>query len=164
MTTKKTTHKVSKKVKFEADLNNNDNKKIKKASRKIKKLSAGVVAFALLLLAVGVVGGFIGTRYLCKNDCFEIVGEDEIEWMLNEDYVDKGVKVIAFGKDDSDKVMIETDLKRNADGSFYAEEEGTYYIKYTVDNIKYGSIFKIQKIRLIHFVEPTEEKEVVGNE
>ena len=79
-------------------------------------------------------------------------------------YDDKGVKVIAFGKDDSDKVMIETDLKRNADGSFYAEEEGTYYIKYTVDNIKYGSIFKIQKIRLIHFVEPTEEKEVVGNE
>ena len=66
--------------------------------------------------------------------------------------------------DDNDKVNVETNLKQNANGGYYAEKEGTYYIKYTVDNIKYGSIFKIQKIRLIHFVEPTEESEVVGNE
>ena len=164
MAIKKTTRKVSKKVKLDIDLNKNDNKKVKKAGKKIKKLSMGVLFFAVLLLAVGTIGGYIGVQYLCKNDCFTIVGEDEIECSLNETYYDQGVKVVAFGKDDADKVVVETNLKQNIDGGFYAEVEGTYYIKYTVDNIKYGSIFKIQKIRLIHFVEPTEESEVVGNE
>ena len=31
---------------------------------------------------------------------------------------------------------------------------------YTVDNLKYGKIFKVQKIRLITFVEATEQDEI----
>ena len=53
-----------------------------------------------------------------------------------------------------------TNLKKDIQGNYYAEEEGTYYITYTVDSLKYGSIFKIQKIRLITFVEPTEAGEL----
>ena len=52
--------------------------------------------------------------------------------------------------------QIETNLKKDKNGKYFAETEGTYYITYKVNNIKYGSIFKVQKIRLIHYVESTE--------
>ena len=55
----------------------------------------------------------------------------------------------------SDKVYIETNLKQYPDGNYYADEIGTYYIIYKVDDIKYGKIFTVQRIRLITFVEPT---------
>jgi len=114
------------------------------------------------LLAVGVVGGYFGVQYLSRNDCFNIVGAEEITLEIGESYLDEGVKVVAFGVEETDKVEIETNLKKDNDGKFYAQTEGTYYIKYTVNNIKYGSIFKVQKIRLIHFVEPTESEELGG--
>lgn len=164
MAIKKTTSKVSKKVQVDLNVDKPSKRTSRKVKTKLKKFSVGVLFLAVLLMVAGVVGGYFGVQYMCKNDCFVIIGEDEINLTLDEAYIDEGVKVIAFGKDDSGKVNVETKLKQNANGGYYAEEEGTYYIKYTVDNIKYGSIFKIQKIRLIHFVEPTEDSEVVGNE
>ena len=56
----------------------------------------------------------------------------------------------------TDKVYVETNLKQHQDGSYYAEEVGTYYIIYKVDDIKYGKIFTVQRIRLITFVEAEE--------
>ena len=50
--------------------------------------------------------------------------------------------------------------KENEDGTFTATEEGTYYITYTVDNFKYGKLLKVQKVRLISFVEQTEQEEI----
>lgn len=161
MATKKSTSKVIKKVEVDLKLNKPSKKTTKKAKKEIKKLSTGVVCLALLLLAVGVVGGFFGVQYLSRNDCFYIIGQEEVSITLNETYEDEGVKIVAFGVDDSSKVKVETNMKTN-DGKYYAESEGTYYIKYTVSNIKYGSIFKIQKIRLIHVVEPTENEELGG--
>ena len=58
--------------------------------------------------------------------------------------------------------MVETNLKKNNNDEYYADEEGTYYIAYTVEDLKYGTIFKIQKIRLITFVEATEQDEIQG--
>lgn len=164
MANRKTTRKISKKVQHDLKVDKPSKKSSKSVKTKLKKLSAGAIFLAILLLVVGVVGGYFGFQYISKNDCFVIIGEEEINLTLNEAYVDEGVKVVAFGKDDTKKVNVETNLKQNSNGSYYAEQEGTYYIKYTVDNIKYGTIFKVQKIRLIHFVEPTEESEVVGNE
>ena len=63
---------------------------------------------------------------------------------------------------DSKNVIIETNLIKNPDGTYTSNEEGTYYIAYTVNNFKYGTLFKIQKIRLITFVEATEEGEMQG--
>ena len=96
---------------------------------------------------------------MTRNDCFTINGREEITCTLSEHYIDQGAKVIAFGIDDSDKIIVETDLQQD-DNGYYAESEGTYYIKYTVDNLKYGRIFKVQKIRLVTFVEDTESSEV----
>ena len=149
MSNRKITKKVSKKV--EVDLKIDTTKKTKrKVKTKLKKLSFGMVALSVVLLGVGLLGGYFGVKYLSRNDCFDILGEDEITLEIGEIYLDDGVKVVAFGVDESDKVKLETNLKKDQDGNFYAQTEGTYYIKYTVSNIKYGSIFKVQKIRLIH--------------
>ena len=69
---------------------------------------------------------------------------------------------ILYFENSIDDINFDGLLTKNNDGKFYAQTEGTYYIKYTVSNIKYGSIFKVQKIRLIHFVEPTESEELGG--
>jgi hypothetical protein len=61
----------------------------------------------------------------------------------------------------ADKVYIETNLKQTQDGRYYADEIGTYYIIYKVDDFKYDKIFTVQRIRLITFVESSESDIVV---
>ena len=160
---RKSTSKISKKVEFDLNIDQPSKRTKRKVKTRLKKMSFGVVALAVFLLAVGVVGGYFGVQYLSRNDCFNIVGAEEITLEIGESYLDEGVKVVAFGVDERDKVEIETNLKKDKDGKFYEQTEGTYYIKYTVNNIKYGSIFKVQKIRLIHYVEATESEELGGS-
>ena len=94
---------------------------------------------------------------VCRNDCFAIIGNDEIELTLDEKYEDFGVKVVAFGKRlKADEIAIETNLKVDINGRFYSDEVGTFYIKYSTSNFKYGKLFKVEKVRLITFVEPSE--------
>ncbi len=164
MANKKSVSKTSKKatVNFRWDNTTKTNKKTsKKTEKNLKKLSGGALLIAFICLVFGVVSGFLGLGIITRNDCFVLNGKDEISRRIGESYKDDGAKVIAFGKNDSNKIKIETNLKTNPDGSFFAEEEGTYYIVYTVDNFKYGKLFKVQKIRLVSFVEPTEEGEIL---
>ena len=133
--------------------------------RRVRNL--GIKAI-LIILIVTIIGGAIGVGacwFITRNDCFTIIGNDEITLTLRAEgeeissknsYIDEGVKVVSFGRDVSDKVYIETDLTQNLDGSYTANEIGTYYIIYKVDDIKYGKIFTVQRIRLITFVEPSE--------
>ena len=160
MATRKTTSKKSKKVELDLELEKPNRKTYNRTKNKLKKVSFGALVLSVILLVVGAAGGYFAVKYLTKDDCFEIIGKEEITLTLEESYIDQGVKVIAFGNDDADKVVVETDMLKNEDGSYYAETEGTYYIAYTVDNLKYGTVFKIKKIRLITFVEPTESSEI----
>lgn len=163
MATKKSVSKTSKKatIDFNFEINNKSSKRnSKKAKRQLKKLGMGAMLGAALLLILGAVGGYFGVKVLTKKDCFVLNGNDEITLQLGENYVDEGAKIVAFGKDVSDDVTIETNLKANDKGEYFAEEEGTYYIIYKSNNFKYGTIFKVQKIRLITFVEATEQEEI----
>ena len=160
MATRKTASKTSKKVQADFDFNAPSKKTTKKVKSKLKKVSPAAIFLAIVLLIVGAVGGYFGVKFLTKNDCFEIVGNDKITLTLDENYTDEGVKVIAFGKDEAKNVKVETNLTKEQDGTYSAKDVGTYYIKYTVDNIKYGSIFKIQKVRLITFIEAPEQEEI----
>ncbi|MBQ8522270.1 MAG: hypothetical protein IJ458_01230 [Clostridia bacterium] len=142
-------------------------------SRKIKKLGFKAI---LIILLVTLIGGAIGVGacwFVCRDDCFTIIGQDELTIPMttityiegqpvesNNKYYDEGVKVVSFGRDISKDVYIETDLKQNEDGSYYADEVGTYYIIYKVDDIKYGKIFTVERIRLITFVEGTPDNKV----
>ncbi len=159
---KKTVRKSSSKVQAEFIWGIGD--KIEKSGGKKRKkaFSFGMFLLILMFAASGAMGGFFTAKTLMKNDCFILNGKDEITLQIGEKYTDEGAKVIAFGKDDSGKIKTETNMKRNNDGTYYSNEEGTFYIKYTINNLKYGTIFKVQKIRLITFVEGTEQEEVQG--
>lgn len=138
-------------------------------SRKIKKI--GIKAL-LIILFVTLIGGAIGVGacwIVSRNDCFDIIGKDEITLTIKAEgeqvssdnsYYDEGVKIVSFGRDVADTIYIETNLKQNEDGSYYSDEVGTYYIIYKSNDIKYGKIFTVQRIRLITFVESTPENDV----
>lgn len=142
----------------------------KNINKKIKKMGFKAI---LIILLVTIIGGGIGLGvcwFVSRNDCFQIIGAEELTLTLrNEDtevfgsdniYYDEGVKVVSFGRDISKDIYIETDLKQHSDGGYYADEVGTYYIIYKSNDIKYGKIFTVQRIRLITFVESTPDSVV----
>lgn len=160
MAVKKTASKTASRAKLNLELDKPSKRTNKKINKTIKKASPLAMVLAVVLLLCGALGGFFGCKVLTKNDCFEIIGKDELTLTVGENYTDLGVKVVAFGKDETDKVEIETNLTKNEDGTFTSNEIGTYYIVYKVNNIKYGTLFKVQKIRLITFVEAAEQEEI----
>ena len=160
MATRKTASKVSKKAELNINLNKPTKSQQNKTKRTLKKLSPLTLFLVVLFLGGGLVGGWFGVKILTKNDCFEIIGKDEITLTLGESYLDEGTNIIEFGKDISKKATVETNLIKNEDGTYTSNEVGTFYMVYTVNSIKYGTIFKIQKIRLITFVEESEQEEV----
>ena len=113
-----------------------------------------------MFLVIGVGLGIGAGFYLCRNDCFEIIGSDELTLTIGENYYDEGCKVVSFGRDISDEVEIETDLIINPDGSLTGDDTKTYYILYKSNDIKYGKVFTVTKIRLITFVEEPEQDEI----
>ena len=166
MATRKTTGKTSKKASFSFDWDNNSKqtkRSSKKAKKQLKKLGFGAIMMALLLLVIGAVGGYFGVKFLTKKDCFELKGKDEITLQLGETYLDEGANIVSFGMDVSADVEIETNLKIDSNGKYFAESEGTYYMIYKSKNFKYGTLFKVQKIRLITFVEQAEQDEINSN-
>lgn len=164
----KATRSTTKKVKVTDDITitvSGNNRSRKKKSN----LGLKATLIVLLVTIIGCVIGAVSCYFVCRDDYFTMIGRDEITLTLKEEgqdinssnaYYDEGVDVVSFGRDVSDKVYIETDLKQNEDGSYYADEIGTYYIIYKVDDIKYGKIFTVKRIRLITFVEGTPENEV----
>ena len=163
MATKKTATKTSTKAKSNITVDLDDVKVSKSKQKKVVKAvkSAGakawILVFAFLFLGLG--GGVFSCWMICRNDCFEIVGQEELVFTLDsedERYVDEGVKIVSFGKDVSSSVEIETNLLVDDQGRYYAEEEGTYYIKYKSNDLKYGKIFTVEKVRIVTFVEPSE--------
>ena len=157
MATKKSATKTSSKASLNLPIFNNkkQNKSQKKQLEKtIKTSSLKTLLVSFILIVVGFVIGAGGYFLICRNDTFEIIGGDEITLTLDEAYVENGVKAIEFGKDISQNVVIETNM--NLDENKKSTEIGTFYVKYTIDSLKYGKIFKIEKIKLVTFVEASE--------
>lgn len=128
----------------------------KNAEKALKNAGAKVLLCVFIFLIVGIVVGAGAWWFVCKDDCFELIGNDEIVLTLDEEYVDDGVNIIAFGQDESDSVVIETNLSVNDAGNYYSDEIGTFYITYKSECFKYGKLFKVQKVRLVTFVEISE--------
>ncbi|MBR1987965.1 MAG: hypothetical protein IKA36_02880 [Clostridia bacterium] len=163
MATRKTASKTSSKVKLDINLNEKQIKKSsKKAKKQLKKISFKTILITLLILVLGTAAGYFALQPMMKNDCFIINGKDEITLTIGESYKDEGAKIIAFGKDISTDAKVKTNMEVDEQGNYTSKVEGTYYMEYTVDHFKYGSIFKIKKVRLITFVEPSEEDEKIS--
>lgn len=157
MATRKNASKTSKKVDIGALADIKVSKKSKKNAQKVaKKTPMRVLVLAFVFLLVGIAVGGGAWWGVCRTDCFVLQGQEEVTLMLKESYADEGVKIVAFGKDVSTDVKIETNLQTDAEGHLFSEEVGTFYIIYKSNCFKYGKLFKVQKVRLVTFVEQSE--------
>ncbi|MBQ8430600.1 MAG: hypothetical protein IJX26_01480 [Clostridia bacterium] len=163
----------TKKTKEEAKINwgwpaNSSNKPSKKSSKKtqrnLKKVGFKAVLIALCLLVLSSALGLGVCYIITKDDHFTLLGQDELSLQVSEKYIEDGFEVIEFGKKQNHKVIIETDMVINEDGSYSPQVDengeaivGTYYILYKTESFKYSKIANIQRIRLITFVEDADD-------
>lgn len=105
-----------------------------------KQKKAHPVAFLLvvLFLIAGAVAGYFTVKHFTQNDIFEIVGQQTITLSLGETYEDEGAVAISFGRDVSDKIKVENNINNL--------EAGRYYIKYTIDDLRFGGVIKYRYI------------------
>ena len=115
-------------------------KKVEKTVKKQAKKRPLLAFIFFLLLGGAVVGGFFGMQAIAKNDVFEIVGKQTITLQVGEEYIEEGAKAVCFGQDMSEDVKIEVDP------SFDIDKEGVYYIKYTIDNIRFKEIVRYRYV------------------
>ena len=127
------------------------------AAKTAKRLGGKTVAIVVISLVIAIIAGACACFYLSRKDAFELVGWQYVTLEVGEGYADEGVRIIEFGRDVSDKAEIKTDMVL-VDGKYYASgEETEYYMIYTVNTLKFGKIYPVQKIRIVTFVQPTEE-------
>ncbi len=107
------------------------------AKGKTKKKRIGLFVI-IVLIALGAVAGFFTANYITRNDVFEVIGAQTITLSLGETYQDEGARAISFGRDVSSKIVSEPNIDYTT--------EGTYYIKYTVDDIRYRGIERYRVI------------------
>lgn len=99
----------------------------KKVKKELKKhLSGLTLLFAILFLAAGVAGGFIGYKLLNKegNTKIELSGEELVVINLGEEYKEEGFTFVIDDVDYSNDV--------NVNGNVDTDKEGTYIISYTL--------------------------------
>ena len=124
------------------------------AKKKLRRIHPLSFVVWILAIAIGIGAGAGACAFICRNDGFELVGKSALTVQKVEEsgklyeYTDKGVKIVSFGKDISDKVKIETNMEEVDDGvyAFDASEENVYYIVYTVDDARFGEIRRVRTI------------------
>lgn len=125
----------------------------RRAKSKLKKLHPATKALAVLFLLIGLIGGYTVCGFLSKNDRFVLVGDTafSIDVGAGYTYTEQGVEAVQFGRDVSDKLTVETDLEKDANGNYVipTDKEGVYTITYTVDAYKFqkGENGVIKRIR-----------------
>ena len=112
----------------------------KQAVKQVKK-KPWYALILLVILAFGAVGGFFGAKLLIKNDKFEINGDQEVVLEVGDYYVEKGATIISFGRDISKQVKI--------DSTVDTTQAGQYYVKYTVEDIRFGEIERYRYVTVV---------------
>jgi len=130
---------------------NNLKKDLKYTLKNFGFLGATVL---VIVLAFGVLIGSMVGYFTSRNDCFELLGADEVTLEVGQTYVDPGVKIVEFGKDISAKVVKSGSFMDLENGT--SMEEGSFYIDYSVDATKYSKVWTVHKIRIITFVAASE--------
>lgn len=114
----------------------------KQLKKKLKKIHPVTKAIAILFLVIGVAGGALFSLHTFQNDRFLLKGETNFSIDVGETYtyVEQGVDAVCFGRDVSNKLTVETDLEKDADGNYIipTDKAGVYTITYTVDCLKFG--------------------------
>ena len=142
--------------------NNSKNSRNAKKALKSSFKQFGIIGAIVLVvvLAFGVLLGSMASHYASANDGFTMVGDRYVQRFVGQKYEDEGVKAIEYGIDVSDKV--------EKSGSFYTElengtsqEEGSFYIVYKINTIKFGKLTSVELTRVVTFVSPSESDDFV---
>lgn len=114
----------------------------KSIEKKMKKLHPVTKAVVIICLVVGIACGALFSLHSFKEDRFVLKGETNFSLDVGEvyTYTEEGIEAICFGRDVSDKLTVETDLERDANGNYIipTDKAGVYTITYTVDCLKFG--------------------------
>lgn len=130
----------------------------KQAARSMKK-SAVSWLIVLVILVIGVVGGFFAHKLAFKNDVYQMVayGNGEVDICIGVDeqyqtYTELGVKCVSFGKDVSSECTVKyyyrTDLTEEQVEVSEVDETkpGIYYAVYSTNSPKYKTVTLIRNI------------------
>ncbi|MBQ7885228.1 MAG: DUF5011 domain-containing protein [Clostridia bacterium] len=109
-----------------------------KMKNTIKKTSTFTKVLCVFLFVICCCGGAYATYSITKNDTFELIGESLIELSIGEEYIEQGVKAIAFGKDISSQVI--------RTGTVDKQTKGEYILKYTVNNFRFKGYTLYKKV------------------
>ena len=114
-----------------------------KYKNKRKKIPLIFLVFFLVGALIGVGASYVVT----KDDCFILNGSKEIILDVNDTYVDQGVKVVAFGKDISDDVIITIyDCEEEEVEEIDTTIENEYTIIYTINSKKWNDYKLIRRV------------------
>lgn len=127
----------------------------KAAEKAVKKTHTATLVFALLFLIIGCIGGVVVSTQLTKNDKFELNGDAVVRLDIGEEYEERGVTVISFGRDISEK----TERGGDVDSLIANAEEGIYQIVYTVDDFRWG---EYQRVRTVIVGNPEGAEEFIN--
>ena len=126
--------------------------KIKKEKQKNKKTKKIIISILISFILIAII---VSCLFIFFIPNISLLGKSIITIKLNEEYKDKGVKVIYQGKDISKEVKV----KDNIDNS----KVGTYKITYTIKK-GFFEIEKTRKVKVIDDIKPiielTGEKEI----
>ena len=139
---------------FDELVERGEKKAKRRAKSKIKKIHTATKVLAVLFLVIGLAAGFAVCTVMSKNDRFVLKGDTafSIDVGTAYAYTEQGVEAVCFGRDVSDKLIVETDLEKDANGNYIipTDEEGVYTITYTVNAYKFqgGENGVIKRIRV----------------
>ncbi len=116
------------------------------AKKGFKKPHTATKLAMLVAVVIGVAVGALVCLQLFKNDRFVLKGETSFALDVSSEagatylYTEEGVEAYCFGMDVSGKLIVETDLEKDAEGRYIipTDKEGVYTITYTVDALKFG--------------------------
>ena len=124
-----------------------------------KKTYQPLIISVVICLVVGALIGYFALGFFTKNDCFVMneYSTNEVDVYIGGDsgvdeYVEKGAKCVAFGKEITDDIVVtykfREDLSMDAISVNDVDEtkSGIYYAIYTIDNIRYKGIELVRNI------------------
>lgn len=115
--------------------------KLEKTANKVAKKHPFGTIIVLVVFVLAVLGGYFTCKVLTKNDVFEVIGEKTIEIVVGGEYQDEGAKAISFGRDISSNIQTENNIDNTV--------AGLYFIKYTVDDIRYKGVVKYRYVEVV---------------
>lgn len=138
-------------------------KQVEKGLKNLHPLTQFVMA---IVFVVSVLGTFVVSLVLQKDDTFELIGEDTITLNVGGTYVEPSledaIKCVSFGRDITSNVIINEE-ESTYDPNISPNSAGTYYIVYETTDFKYSGIYRIRTI-VVNEVETNEDGIVIEEE